>query len=93
MKPLYLIAASALAMTAAACGPKTPPVRAALDCPLKQGDLTRTSASPDGKVCTYTNSGAAGNCCRFDFQLLVCTICCSSSPFASSSWSHRSLRA
>lgn len=59
MKPLYLVAASALALTAAACGPKVPVARAALDCPPSQGDLTRTSASPDGKACTYTNDGGA----------------------------------
>jgi hypothetical protein len=59
MKPLHLVAASALALTAAACGPKTPVARAALDCPPTQGDLTRTSASPDGKACTYTNDGGA----------------------------------
>jgi len=59
MKPLYLIAASALALTAAACGPRTPAARAALDCPANQGDLTRTSASPDGKACTYVTSGGA----------------------------------
>jgi hypothetical protein len=59
MKPLTLIAASALALTAAACGPKTPPARAALDCPAREGDLTRTSAAPDGKACTYTTSGGA----------------------------------
>lgn len=59
MKPLFLVAASALALTAAACGPKVPVARAALDCPPTQGDLTRTSASPDGKACTYTNDGGA----------------------------------
>jgi hypothetical protein len=59
MKPLYLVAASALALTAAACGPKVPAVRAALECPPSQGDLTRTSVSPDGKACTYTNGGGA----------------------------------
>jgi len=59
MKPLYLLAASALALTAAACGPKVPPARAALDCPPTQGDLTRTSASPDGKACTYATSDGA----------------------------------
>lgn len=59
MKPLYLAAASALALTAAACGPKVPVARAALDCPPTQGDLTRTSASPDGKACTYVNDGGA----------------------------------
>jgi len=59
MQPLYLLAASALALTAAACGPKVPAARAALDCPATQGDLTRTSVSPDGKACTYKTSGGA----------------------------------
>lgn len=59
MKPLYLVAASALALTAAACGPKVPVARAALDCPATQGDLTRTSVASDGKACTYTNEGGA----------------------------------
>lgn len=59
MKPYSLIAASALALAAAACGPKVPAARAALECPAKQGDLTRTSAASDGKTCTYTTSGGA----------------------------------
>ena len=59
MRPLLLLAASALALTTAACGPQTPKARAALDCPMRQGDLTRTSASSDGKVCTYATSGGA----------------------------------
>jgi len=59
MRPLLLLAASALALSVGACGPRTPAARAALDCPLRQGDLTRTSASPDGKVCTYSTSGGA----------------------------------
>jgi hypothetical protein len=59
MKPLYLACASALALTAAACGPKVPAARAALDCPTSQGDLTRTSASPDGKACTYASKDGA----------------------------------
>lgn len=59
MKALYLLAASALALTAAACGPKVPAARAALDCPVRQGELTRTSASPDGKACTYTSEGGS----------------------------------
>ena len=59
MRPLYLLAASALALTTAACGPQTPKARAALDCPMRQGDLTRTSASSDGKVCTYATSSGA----------------------------------
>jgi len=59
MKPLYLLAASALALTAAACGPKVPAARAALECPAKQGDLTRTSTAPDGRTCTYASPGGA----------------------------------
>jgi hypothetical protein len=59
MKPLYLIAASALALTASACGPKVPAARAALECPPNEGDLTPTSVSPDGKACTYVTSGGA----------------------------------
>ena len=59
MKPFYLIAASGLALTAAACGPKTPVARAALECPATQGDLTRTFAAADGKACTYVTSGGA----------------------------------
>lgn len=55
MRPLLLLAASALAMGASACAPRTPAVRTALDCPAHEGDLTRTSASPDGKACTYAN--------------------------------------
>lgn len=59
MKPHFLLAASALALAVAACGSKTPPARASLDCPATQGDLTRTGVAPDGKSCTYvTNDGA-----------------------------------
>lgn len=59
MKALYLLAASALALTTAACGPKVPAARAALECPIKQGELTRTSSAPDGKTCTYASPGGA----------------------------------
>jgi hypothetical protein len=59
MKPLYLLAASALALTATACSTKTPVARAALDCPSKEGDLTRTSAAGDGKTCTYVTTDGA----------------------------------
>lgn len=59
MKTLYLIAASGLTLTMAACSPNSPPVRAALDCPTTQGDLSRTGAASDGKSCAYaTTSGA-----------------------------------
>ena len=59
MRPLLLLAASTLALTTAACGPKPPAARATLDCPQSQGDLTRTSASADGKTCTYATSSGA----------------------------------
>ncbi len=59
MKSLTLLTASALALTGAACSPKTPPQRAALDCPAKQGQLTRSAAAADGKSCVYlTPEGA-----------------------------------
>jgi len=59
MKPLSLACVSALALTAAACGPKVPAARAALDCPNTEGELTRTSVSPDGKACTYVTKNGA----------------------------------
>ena len=59
MKIPILLAASALALTTAGCGPKTPPVRAALDCPVRQGELQRTSVAPDGKACTYVAGDGA----------------------------------
>ncbi len=59
MKPLFFLAASILALTTVACSPKAPPARAALDCPSREGDLTRTAAAPDGKACTYTSDDGA----------------------------------
>lgn len=59
MKTLYLLAASGLALTTAACAPKATPVRAALDCPQTQGDLSRTTVASDGKSCTYVTSNGA----------------------------------
>jgi hypothetical protein len=53
MNAYPLAAASALALAAAACGPATPPARAALECPATQGDLTRIAQSADGKSCGY----------------------------------------
>jgi hypothetical protein len=52
-----LMCASVMALGLAACGPQTPPVRAALDCPPKQGDLTRTNVAADGKSCAYKAAG------------------------------------
>ena len=59
MQTLPLLTASALALGLAACGPKVPAARAALDCPNSQGELTRTAVSPDGKSCTYVNDSGA----------------------------------
>lgn len=61
MKPMLLLAASALALAGvAACTPNTKPAaRAALDCPSKQGDLTRTGVAGDGKSCFYTTADGA----------------------------------
>jgi hypothetical protein len=60
MKTLLFLAASALALSAAACAPHPKPdLRTALDCPASQGDLTRTNKAIDGKTCTYTSSEGA----------------------------------
>jgi hypothetical protein len=53
MNAYPLVVASTLALAAAACGPATPPARAALECPATQGDLTRIALSADGKSCGY----------------------------------------
>lgn len=57
MKPLFLLSACGLALTAlAACGPTTPPTaRVALDCPDHQGDLKLKSIAPDKKSCDYVS--------------------------------------
>ena len=59
MKTFYLLAASGLALATVACTPKTTPVRAALECPPTQGDLSRTAVASDGKSCTYVTSNGA----------------------------------
>jgi hypothetical protein len=60
MKTLLFVAASALALTTAACAPSArPDLRTALDCPASQGDLTRTNKAADGKTCIYASSGGA----------------------------------
>jgi hypothetical protein len=54
MKSLLLIAASTLALSAAACAPNArPTARVALECPQTQGELTRTGIAADHKSCTY----------------------------------------
>jgi hypothetical protein len=54
MKTLILLTASSLALGLAGCAPGgKPAVRAALDCPDRQGDLTRTGMAADRKSCTY----------------------------------------
>jgi hypothetical protein len=59
MKPaLLLVAASGIALSLAACG-RAPAPRASLDCPAKQGDLTRVSAAADGKSCVYSTAEGA----------------------------------
>jgi len=60
MKTLLFVAASALALTAAACAPTHKvELRTALDCPASQGELTRTDKAADGKTCTYRSSEGA----------------------------------
>jgi hypothetical protein len=73
MRHLTLLAAASLAVLAAACSPKvevsqgdhkTPGKRAPLrvisrlDCPDKQGELTRVSAAADGQTCAYAGQNA-----------------------------------
>ncbi len=58
MKPLYLIGVCALALGAAACHPPAKRLTR-LDCPAQQGDLTRISASVDGRTCGYVSSTGA----------------------------------
>ena len=60
MKTPLFVAASALALAAAACAPSPKAdLRTALDCPSNQGDLTRTNKAADGKTCIYTSSEGA----------------------------------
>jgi hypothetical protein len=61
MKPLLPLAAATLALGGlAACAPGGPPqVRAALDCPESQGQLTRTGVAADGRSCTYVSEQGA----------------------------------
>lgn len=47
---------AAVAVGLSACGPSPALRRTALDCPQKQGALTRTSASADGRACAYTDA-------------------------------------
>jgi hypothetical protein len=55
MKSLILLAASST-LALCACQPGPIKARAALDCPVTQGDLTRTAAAADGKSCAYRAS-------------------------------------
>ncbi|WP_309645534.1 hypothetical protein [Phenylobacterium sp.] len=57
MKTTLLIAASALALSA--CGSGGARAVAKLTCPSTEGDLTRVSASADGKSCAYRSSDGA----------------------------------
>jgi hypothetical protein len=58
MKALYLIAASAAALTVAACYPN-PTRLTRLDCPESQGALTRIGAAADGRSCAYVSENGA----------------------------------
>ena len=54
MKSLLILAASAAALSAGACTKtSSATARAALDCPERQGELTRTGVAPDRRSCTY----------------------------------------
>lgn len=58
MRWMSLAAASALALSAAACAPHAnPAARVRLDCPEHQGDLVRVSMAADGKTCGYRAGG------------------------------------
>lgn len=57
MKTTMLVAASALALSA--CSGTATNATAKLDCPMSEGDLTRVSASADGKTCLYKSSDGA----------------------------------
>lgn len=46
---------AAIAASLSACGPSPALRRTALDCPQKQGALTRSSVSTDGRACAYTD--------------------------------------
>jgi hypothetical protein len=60
MRLIALTAASALALGAAACAPHIDYAhKTALDCPDRQGELTRTGVSADHKSCTYRASEGA----------------------------------
>lgn len=59
MKPaLLLVAASGMVLALAACG-RAPAPRASLDCPTKQGELTRVSMAADGRSCVYATAEGA----------------------------------
>ncbi|WP_312165359.1 hypothetical protein [Phenylobacterium sp.] len=57
MKTTLLIAASAMALTA--CTRDASHAVTRLDCPGKEGDLTRVSSAPDGKTCVYRSPDGA----------------------------------
>ncbi|MFC3078398.1 hypothetical protein ACFODL_09900 [Phenylobacterium terrae] len=58
MKALYLIAASAAALSVAACYP-APKRLTRLDCPEAQGALTRIGQAADGRSCAYVSENGA----------------------------------
>jgi hypothetical protein len=58
MKAIYLIAASAAALSVAACHP-APKRLTRLDCPETQGALTRIGQAADGRSCAYVSENGA----------------------------------
>src|SRR4051812_22377456 len=58
MKLLHLALLGTLAVFQAGCrGPAEPRLRTALDCPERQGALTRTGMAADRRTCTYASAG------------------------------------
>jgi hypothetical protein len=66
MKSLLALAASTLVLAACTAGAE-PTERARLDCPQKEGELSRTGMAADGKSCTYRT--AAGD--EINLQLIA----------------------
>jgi len=66
MKSLLVLAASTLVLAGCTAGAE-PTERARLDCPQKEGELSRTGVAADGKSCTYRT--AAGD--EINLQLIA----------------------
>jgi len=58
MKSLHLVFLAASVGSLAGCArPADPTLRTALDCPARQGELSRTGVAPDRRGCTYSSAG------------------------------------